>query len=109
MVIIVYLEHSAVKHQTTSGMSVLEKKKSPEKTMQKKKLTNLPGGCSFVDHLIRGKTTNKAKNIDLCEQQINNTTQKHAKATKHIDHQTISQMTKKKQQGACMKLKLVWP
>ena len=28
MVIIVYLEHLAVKHQTTSGISVLEKKKS---------------------------------------------------------------------------------
>ena len=40
MVIIVYLEHLAVKHQTTSGISVLEKKKSPEKTMQKKKKTN---------------------------------------------------------------------
>ena len=39
------------------------KKESPGKTMQKrkKKLTNLPHGCSFVDHLIRGKTTNNQK------------------------------------------------
>ena len=78
MVIIAYLEHSSVKHQTTSDISVFEKKESPERSMQKidQKLTNLPRGCSFVDQLIRGKTTNKAKNIYLCEQQINNTTKK---------------------------------
>ena len=78
MVIIAYLKHSSVKHQITSNMLVFEKKESPERSMQKtdQKLTNLPRGCSFVDQLIRGKTTNKEKNIYLCEQQINNTTKK---------------------------------
>jgi len=81
MVIIAYLKHSFVKHQTTSDISIFLKKRVTEKSMQKtdQKLTNLPCGCSFVDQLIKGKTTNKAKNIDLCEQQINNnTTKKHA-------------------------------
>ena len=40
MVIIAYLEHLTVKHQTTSGISVLEKKSHQEKPCKKEKKTN---------------------------------------------------------------------